>query len=126
MNYDVITFWLFLSVAAICITLIAHLNRLAGERTIREAIERGVVMDAEAIHRLRGEAGLAWPLKLIAFGIVFAFLGMALAALGLILSLMEAATLLPLLGSGAFSCLFGIGLIVTGHCLRRLENRPDR
>lgn len=126
MNYDIISFWLFLSVVAICISLIGHLNRLAGERTIREAIEKGAVTDAEAIHRLRGEAGMAWPLKLIAFGIVFVFLGLALVALGLILSLMEPATLLPLLGSGAFGCLFGIGLIATGHWLRKLESGPDR
>ncbi len=122
MDYGIIAFWLFLTVAAICITWVAHLGRLANEATIRQAIERGAVTDAEAIHRLRGQAGMAWHMKLKLFGIVFAFLGVALAVLGGILYFMEPATLLPMLGAGVFSMIFGAGLFVTGAYLRRVES----
>ena len=126
MDYGIIAFWLFLTVTAICITWVTHLGRLASEATIRQAIERGVVTDAEAIHRLRGQVGMAWHVKLKLFGILFAFLGLALGVLGGILYFMEPDTLLPMLGAGGFGIIFGTGLFVTGAYLRRMESEQSR
>jgi hypothetical protein len=117
MNWDLIAFWALLTVVVVVTAWISHLGRRESERTIRDAIEKGVAVDAALIDRLRRTSALSWRQRLIAWGIVTIFLSLGVAVFGLLLP--EPESLRPLLGIAAFFALLGLGLGVCGYWLGR-------
>jgi hypothetical protein len=93
------------------------------ERTIRLAIEKGVLTNASLIPELREPAGLSWVERLTLLGmlILFASGGIVLVAIVLIVS--GAGMPTPLFALSTFAASLGAGLIYCGRWLRRTRER---
>jgi predicted hotdog family 3-hydroxylacyl-ACP dehydratase len=119
---DSIAFWAALAVTVVAIAVTGYFGRMQSERTIRQAIEKGLLTDAGAIERLR-RSGLPWAQRLtvIAIIVLFGAAGLAVFALSLLGDDAEAAP--PLLGIAAFVAFVGAGMFVAGRWLRREDGR---
>lgn len=124
MNLGVIAIWSFLGLVVVCVTLASHFGRLETERTLRQAIDKGLPLDPPAIERLKRAASMPWAIRLTAIGIFVLFLAAAGAGFALILALQEPESLAPLLAIAAFVGLTGLGLLVCGQWLRRVWKEP--
>jgi hypothetical protein len=112
MHWESIAFWLFMTVVVVAVVWVAHLRRAESEKTIRQAIERGVAIDSDLIDKLRQASSLSWRQRLIGWGIVTLFLSGGVAAFALFLP--EPQSVGPLLGIAAFFAFIGLGLTVCG------------
>lgn len=126
MNAELISFWFFLTVVAVATTWAGHVGRLEAEKTIRQAIEKGLVLDAATIERLKQANGMAWPPRLVAWGIVTAFAGAGVAAFGLLLAQQEPESLTPLLAIALLLAFIGAGLAVGGWWLGKALGETRR
>lgn len=115
-----ILFWLFVTVVAVSWTWTTYLARLASEKTIRQAIDRGVILDAETIDRLRPRRRTRWDLLLILLGTLVLFTGLGIALFGILLALDSPDALFPVLAIAAIPTLSGAGLLVAGFWLHNL------
>jgi hypothetical protein len=115
MNWDMIAFWAFLTVVVIGTAWISHLGRRESERTIRDAIDKGVAVDGDLIGKLRRASSLTWFQRLIGWGIVTIFLSLGIALFGLLLP--EPESLRPMLGIAALFAFIGLGLVACGFWL---------
>jgi hypothetical protein len=123
----VVLFWLFLTIVAVSVTWSGYLSRRAAEKTIRYAIDKGMLVDPELIARLRGNPRPRWDVRMIIAGIVVAFVGMGVCVFAVLLAFDSFDALFPVLSIGAGVLLPGVGLIVGGVWLRRLEREePGR
>jgi hypothetical protein len=93
------------------------------ERTIREAIERGVLTDASLIPKLREPAGLTdfERLNLMGMMTLFASAGIVLVAFVLIVAVHGAPV--PLFAIAIFAATLGAGLIACGRWLKRTRRQ---
>lgn len=114
-----IAFWAVIGVCGLAVTVTSYLSRREEERTIRQAIEKGAVMDAETIAKLKAPRGLAWPQRLIVLGVIVLFAAIGIAAFALVLSAHEPESVRPLLAIAAFTGFLGGGLLASGAWLRR-------
>lgn len=98
-------------------------NATETERTIRLAIEQGVLTDPTMILALREPAGLSWIERFVLLGIMilFACAGVVLIALALIVTGTGFPT--PLFVLSAFSAVVGGGFIYCGRWLRKTRER---
>lgn len=119
MNPALIIFWVSLVAIAVSATWAGYLGRLATEKTIRHAIDRGVPLDAEAIERLKRRPIAPWAPRLMVFGMALASIGVGAAAFGVSLAGQEPESLRPLVGVGAFCGAIGLGLIACALWLKR-------
>ncbi|MEQ1725401.1 MAG: hypothetical protein ABL882_05705 [Sphingopyxis sp.] len=96
-------------------------NRAAGEveRTLRLAIDKGVLTDAALIPALREPAGLSWIERLTIFGLLTLFASGGIVLVALILSVFGPGIPLPLFALAAFATSIGFGLIVCAGWLKR-------
>ena len=92
--------------------------------TARLRLRPLTIADAPTVQRLKRASGLPGSVRLIAFGIVIAFVGLALATFALILSRQEPDSLSPLLAISALVEFVGLGLLVSGWWLRRAFKEP--
>ena len=114
-----IAFWIVLGVVALAMTVTSYLSRRDTETTIRQAIERGAVSDADAIARLSAPRGLPWPQRLIVLGLVTLFAAIGIAVFAAALGANEPESIAPLLGIAGFTGLLAAGLLTAGIWLRR-------
>jgi hypothetical protein len=112
-------FLFLVTVVAVSVTWANHLSRLAAEKTIREAIDKGVLVDPELIGRLRGRSKPRWDVRLILAGILIAFSGLGISVFAILLGLDSPDALFPVLSIGMGVLLPGVGFIVAGLWLRR-------
>lgn len=116
----VVLFWLFLTIVAVSVTWSNYLARLEAEKTIRYAIDKGVLVDPELIARLRGQNKPRWDIRMIIVGILVSFAGLGVILFGALLAVDSPDALFPVASIGAGALVPGIGLIVGGVWLRRL------
>lgn len=114
----VIVFWIVLGVTGLAMGWFSYRSRLEAERTIRQAIERGVLTDAALIPQLR-QAGLRSAQRLIVLGIVAGFVAAGVAVFALVLGGTEPESVRPLLAIAAFTGFLALGLLVSGWWVRR-------
>lgn len=119
-----VAFWLALAASAIAVIVTGYLSRLAAERTVRLAIEQGLVKDAETLAKLMAPRGLAWPLRLIVLGLVIVFAGAGVALFALSLHADEPQSTPSMLGIAGFVVLLGAGFLTAGVWLRRAHGGP--
>lgn len=120
MTSAIVLFWLFLTLVAVSVTWSNYLARLEAEKTIRYAIDKGLLVDPELIARLRGNRSPRWDIRLIICGILVSFVGLGISAFAVLLAVDSFDALFPVLSIGAGALLPGVGLIVAGVWLRRL------
>lgn len=120
MTSVIVLFWLFLTIVAVSVTWSNYLARLEAEKTIRYAIDKGVLVDPELIARLRGRNTPRWDVRMIVVGILIAFVGLGILVFGALLAVDSPDALFPVGSIGAGVLLPGIGFIVGGVWLRRL------
>lgn len=118
-----VVFWIVLGVCALALTYTSYLARRDTEATIRQAIEKGVVADAETIARLSAPRGLGWPKRLIALGVITLFSTFGIASFALILGGQEPESVMPLLAIASFTLCLAAGLLVAGVWLTRASPR---
>jgi hypothetical protein len=94
------------------------------ERTIREAIERGVLTDASLIPKLREPAGLNDFERLNLMGIMTLFASAGIVLVAFVLILAAHAAPVPLFAIAIFAATLGTGLIVCGRWLKRTRRQP--
>jgi len=114
----VAAFWTMLSVVSICITVAGVLARLARERTIRNAIEKGLVADSQSLRELVGGRNLPWPQRLVVLGLIVTFIAIGLGIFAVALSVQEPESLAVLLGIAAGVLMLGVGLLSAGFWLK--------
>ena len=117
MNWDMIAFWVFLTILVAVVSWISHLGRRESEKTIREAIDKGVAVDADLIDKLRRASGVSWRQRLVAWGILTLAVSAGTAVFALLLP--EPESLGALLGIAAFFAFIGLGLAACGYWLGR-------
>mgnify|MGYP000722282427 CR=1 FL=1 len=112
-----------LTVLGTALSWFGHRAASETERTIRLAIEKGVLTDAARIAELREPAGLSWVERLILLGLLtlFASTGIVLAASVLTMTMPSVPT--PLFALAAFGAAFGTGLIICGRWLWHARQR---
>lgn len=115
-----ILFWLFVTIVAVCMTWSNYLARLASEKTIRLAIDKGLILDPAAIDRLRPPHNPHWDVRLIVLGAVVIFVGFGACWLGALLAIDKPKSLYPMLGIGGFAVIVGAGVLISGLWLRRI------
>lgn len=116
----ILLFWLFVTIVAVSWTWTTYLARLASEKTIRQAIDKGLILDPQMIERLR-PARRQWDVRLIVPGIIIGFGGLGVALFAAFLALDDPDALFPVLSIACIPMLTGTGFIVSGVWLRRLE-----
>ncbi|MGH7728263.1 MAG: hypothetical protein ACREQC_03550 [Candidatus Binataceae bacterium] len=89
------------------------------EKTIRYAIESGVVTDASSIPKLREPAGLSWVERFILLGMMMLFASGGIVFVALVLIVTKTGVPTPMFALAAFTALFGVGLIACGRWLRQ-------
>lgn len=120
-NFGIILFWIFLTVTAASVTWAGHLGRIENERTVRLAIDKGAVLDGDAIERLKRTASLPWGSRLVAMGIVAVFIGIGICVFALFLMESDPDALMPLMGIASICIFTGLGLGVAGFWLRKIS-----
>ena len=115
----VILFWLFVTIVAVCMTWSNYLARLASEKTIRLAIDKGLILDPSVIDQLRPVHRPRWDLRLIVLGIIVAFVGAGIAAFAVLLGLDSPDAFFPVMAIASIPLMGGAGLLVAGFWLRR-------
>lgn len=116
----VLLLWLFVTLVAVSWTWTAYLARLAAEKTIRQAIDKGLILDLDMIERLRPTPSRRWDVRLIVPGVILAFGGLGVALFAVLLALDSPKALFPVLSLACIPMLTGAGFIVSGLWLRRL------
>lgn len=116
----VVLFWLFLTIVAVSVTWSNYLARREAEKTIRYAIDKGVLVDPELIARLRGQNTPRWDVRMIIAGILVSFGGLGIILFGALLAVDSLDALFPVASIGVGALVPGVGLIVGGVWLRRL------
>ncbi|MGH6951411.1 MAG: hypothetical protein ACREH4_11085 [Vitreimonas sp.] len=118
-----VAFWTVLGACALAVICTSYLSRRQAEATIRQAIEKGVVADAEAIARLNAPRGLPWSQRLIVLGLVTLFAAAGIATFALVLGAQEPESVSPLLAIAGFTGCLAAGLLVAGGWLGRVSRR---
>lgn len=118
-----VVFWTVLGVCALAVISTSYLSRREAEATIRQAIEKGVVADAEAIARLNAPRGLPWSQRLIVLGLVTLFAAAGIATFALVLGGHEPESVLPIMAIAGFTGFLAAGLLAAGVWLRRVSQR---
>lgn len=101
-----------------------HRGSLETERTIRVAIEKGLVTDPAQIIALRNSARLSGARRLQLLGLGLAVLAAAILAVSLIMMTIAGAMPTPLFALVAFLLVLGVGQYLCGRWLlaRQQEN----
>lgn len=115
----VVLFWTFATVVSVSVTWTSYLARLACEKTIRQAIDKGVVLDPATIDLLRRPAPFPWDRLLVVCGLLISFMGLGLAFFGGAEALEAKSFLHPLMGIGGGVAISGLGCLLGGHWLQR-------
>ena len=110
-------FWAMVGVSALSVIWSSHLNRREIERTVRLAIESGLVLDAEMVRRLKGKSERS-PAHMIIGGAVLLALALGVSIFAFAASVEDTDALLPVLGVAAILALPGAALIAGGLWLR--------
>ena len=118
----VVAFWAVLGVVGVGIIVAAVLARLARERTIREAIGKGLVTDSQSLHQLIGARDMPWSQRLVVLGLIVTFVAVGLGVFAIALGRQEPESLAVLLGIAAAVLMLGAGLLSAGFWLRRARN----
>src|SRR5262245_20198422 len=113
-----VAFWIGLGLFACGIMLAAHLSRRELDKTIRQAIEKGVLVDAEMIARLKAPAGPTWGQRLVVLGIITLFAGAGAGVFAGLIGTFEPESVMPLLAIAAFVLFLGAGVLVSGIWLK--------
>ena len=116
------SFWMFIAVAVVASAVSRVLRHRETQKTIRQAIEKGQAVDAEALDRL---LQLGAPPKgppprgvLLFAGIMLLAIGGGLALIGVFASMTNPAQLYQGLGAGALVGMLGAGLLVANLVIR--------
>ena len=117
MNVDVVVLWVCLVVVTTVIAWLNYVGRLEAEKTLRQAIEKGTITDAEALERLRRAGGVPWKRRLVAWAIVTASLAVGVALFALSISDQDQEAVRPLLGIAALLASLAGGLAACGFWL---------
>lgn len=117
MNVEFAVLWVGIVVVTTVIAWLNHLGRLETEKTIREAIEKGTIVDAETIERLRRASAVPWQRRLVAWAIFTISLAAGVALFALTISDQESEALRPLLGIAALLACVAGGLAACGFWL---------
>jgi hypothetical protein len=118
MDWGALLFWPIGGLIALSAIWASYLGRRESERTIRLAIDKGQVLDAETVRGLKGQSNRA-PKQLVVAGIVLVALAAGTAIFGWTAGQEDSDALLPMLGVAAMTGLPGVALIVCGQWLRR-------
>ena len=125
MGTDAIAFWLFIAVVTISGMWMSFQSRLETEKTIRLAIERGVVRDVEAIARLKTAGAAPTAARLMVWGMTIVFAAVGVFLLGLFVGHEEPDALLPIFGLGGLCGTIGLGLLTSAVWLSRRSSSKD-
>ncbi|MFA6219811.1 MAG: hypothetical protein WC692_08535 [Erythrobacter sp.] len=120
---ELIVIFTALTVLGTALSWIGHRSASETERTIRLAIEKGVLIDTARISELREPAGLSWIERLMMLGMLTLFASAGAVLAGLVLVMMVGGVPVPLFALAAFGAALGGGLIVCGRWLRHAR-RP--
>jgi len=115
-----VMFWIVLGVLGLAVTWFGYRARLEAERTIQQAIEKGVLTDAALIPQLK-QAGLPTAQRLTVLGIIALFVAAGVAVFALVLGAEEPESVAPLLAIAAFVGFLALGLLVSGWWVRRAQ-----
>jgi hypothetical protein len=119
MGSTIFLFWLLVTVVAVSATWSNYLARMASEKTIRQAIDKGLILDPAVIDKLRPPYRKRWDIRLVVTGILIGFAGLGIALFAVLLSQDDAEALFPVLSIAAVPTLTGIGFVIAGAWLRR-------
>lgn len=114
MDVGALLFWGFVTLASVSIVWAHHLSRREAERTIRMALERGLLLDANAIRELRFGSNQRTPAYLAIGGLILLSVALALTVFAFVIAPEEPDTLLPLLGIAAFIAIPALTTSVIG------------
>lgn len=115
----VILFWLFVTIVAVSMTWSNYLARLASEKTIRQAIDKGLILDPAVIDQLRPTQPSRWDLRLVVLGIIVAFLGIGTGVFAALLGVDSPKAFFPVMAIASIPLVGGCGLVIAGAWLRR-------
>jgi Na+/melibiose symporter-like transporter len=113
-----VVFAIVLGVVGLAVSWFGYRARLETERTIQQAIEKGVLTDAALIPQLR-QAGLATGQRLIVLGILALFVAAGVVVFALVLGSQEPESVAPLLAIAAFAGFLALGLVLSGWWVSR-------
>jgi amino acid transporter len=120
----IVVFWLSIVAISVSATWAGYLGRLAGEKTIRHAIDKGVPLDADTIERLKRRPVAPWAPRLMVFGVVMVSIGIGILGFAALLRLSEPQSFPALAGIAAFAGMIGLGFIVAALLMRRGWDLP--
>ncbi len=123
MDVGALLFWGFVTLASLSIVWAHHLSRREAERTIRMALERGLLLNADAIRELRFGSNQMTPVYLAIGGIILLSIGVALTVFAFIIAPEEPGALLPLLGIAAFIAIPACTIAAIGFWLMRSRQK---
>jgi uncharacterized protein YneF (UPF0154 family) len=119
----VAAFWAALATVTVAMVIGGVIGRLASERTIRQAIEKGLVSDGQTVRELMQQRGPSWPHRLIVMGIIIVFGALGVAVFAWSLAAQEPESTRALLGIAGFTLLLGVGFLAAGIWLLRSQAR---
>lgn len=123
MDVGALLFWGFVTLVSLSIVWAHHLSRREAERTIRMALDRGLLLNADTIRELRFGANQRTPVYLAVGGIILLSVALALAVFASIIAPEEPDTLLPLLGIAAFIAIPAFTIAAAGSWLMRWSRK---
>jgi hypothetical protein len=116
-----ITFWIFVTVAAVAGIVSDYKKRQLALEPLRLAIERGQQLDAALVERLMAperDAGIN-PLYLRVGGIVTLSAGVGVVILAFLLNQVAPESFYPVLGGGAVTVCIGAGLVIAARAVEQ-------
>lgn len=119
MDVGALLFWGFITLASLSIVWAQYLSRREAERTIRMALERGLLLNADTIRELRFGSNRRTPVYLIVGGAILLSIAVALTVFAYIIAPEEPETLVPLLAIAAFIAIPSLTIAAAGFWLRR-------
>lgn len=119
----VAAFWAALGAVSVALVIAGTIGRLASERTIRLAIEKGLVSDGQTVRELMQQRGPSWPQRLIVMGIIIGFGALGAAVFAWSLDAQEPESTRALLGVAGFALLLSLGFLTAGGWLMRAQSR---
>jgi len=122
MHLGAFIFWPVIALIALSVIWASHLNRRETERTIRLAIDNGVVLDANTIRQLKTRPERL-PIYLLVSGIILLAVALGLLVFAFVAEREDPDTFMPLLGIVALVAIPALSLVACGRWLLHLARK---
>lgn len=120
-----VVFWVALGLAGVVTSWLGFRRHSEAEKTIRLAIEKGVLTDAQLVAQLRQPSGTPLAHRLTVLGLIAVALAAGVAIFAGFIGREEPESLNPLLGIAAFVGCTACGLLASGWWLARENKRAS-